>query len=563
MKSRNKNTVRWSGLERRCETVTEHRLLPMLFFALWIGFSPSMGQAWTLKLDSALLRFQYTYFSQLGSQGFFGRYNTDNGSTGGDLAPINGWFRRSSVSGTTAENSLIRLVIFPSLKLNEAVTIYGTYRVGPYSTATAVASMDPDSESYISDDKWTRLWVKVDTPLGRLTYGKRGFRQGCGLQFGSGRTAEEIFETDRRSEEIFQLETFKGPWTVSAGVYPWRPGSAHYWNEEDHNAARTFHVLGFVRYTAGMLDMGAGGFYFGYNTGPEGLLTVAARASAPPSVTTGTEGWIYLKFCDGLFFFNAEADWYYRDTRYQASRDGTFYGKPAVTPGGGGSLLAPSFIESWRYMTEFGLFSGPWKLSFLLSHIPGPDRRRGMLIHRQTYVQEADKSAYGVFYPYCLLMAKVYGAGIGSYRDMSGADAAAVRFDFMAASNLELYSSIMYAQRNSHGYGWGYVRPDPNPDNFGIVNFSERGTFAQPAPAIPSADLGWEVNVGLVWRLLENWEFQLRGAYWRPGRWFNFACVDKSVHDWDRPGPVNNFGIDPERSIDPIFGLEIFLDVKL
>ncbi len=190
------------------------RLLVCLFLFV---LRPSLAEAWSLQIDSALFRMQYTYFSQLGSRGFFGPFNIDRGSTSGDLAAMNGWFRRAAVSGTTAENSLIRFVIFPSLKLNEAVTIYGTYRVGPYNTATAAASLDPDSESSISDDRWTRLWGKIDTPLGRVTYGKRGFRQGCGLQFGSGRTAEELFVSDRRSEEIFQLETFHGPLTISAG----------------------------------------------------------------------------------------------------------------------------------------------------------------------------------------------------------------------------------------------------------------------------------------------------------------------------------------------------------
>lgn len=534
-------------------------LLCLLLFEL----CPSPAEAWELKIDSALLRMQYTYFSQLGSRGFFGPFNVDRGSTNGDLAAMNGWYRRAAVSGTTAENSLIRFVIFPSLKLNEAVTIYGTYRVGPYNTATAVASLDPDSESSISDDRWTRLWAKIDTPLGRITYGKRGFRQGCGLQFGSGRTAEELFESDRRSEEIFQLETFHGPLTISAGFYPWRKGSNLYWNEEDHNAARAFHLLAFVRYTAGAVDTGVGGFYFGFNEGPEGARSSAMRASTPPAATTATEGWIYLKYCDGMFFFNGEADWYYRDTRYQASRDGTFFGTSAETPGGGGSLFAPTFIESWRYMTELGLFSGPWKLSFLMSHIPGPDRRHGIRIHRQPFVQDPERSAYGVFYPYCLLMAKIYGAGVSAYRDMSAADVAAVRFDFMAASNLELFTSVMFARRNSQGYGWGYVRPDPDPDAFGAVNFGVRGTFADPSPAIPCDDLGWEVNVGLTWRLLENWELQLRGAYWRPGKWFNFACADKTIPNWDIPGPTNNFGTNPAGSIDPVLGIELFLDAKL
>jgi hypothetical protein len=317
------------------------------------------------------------------------------------------------------------------------------------------------------------------------------------------------------------------------------------------------------------MDIGVGGFYLTFHEGPESARTQEARASIAPSETTATEGWSYLKFSSGRAFFNLEADWYYRTIRRQSSESGLFLAgfrdrraAPALTPAGAGSRFAPSYIESWRYMAEFGFFSGASKLSVLLAHMPGPDRRHGILIDKQPYVQTRDKSAYSVFRPYCLLMAKVYRAGVHSFRDMSASNVVAGLTEYMPASNLTVYASLMHARRASHGYSWGYIRPNPSPSAFGRIDFRQRGSFENPAPTIPDDDLGWEVDLGLRWKLLENWELHCRSAYWKPGRWFNYACVDKSVPNWDKPSSQNNFGINPDRTIEPVVGFELYLDAK-
>jgi hypothetical protein len=552
--------------------VTGRPVFHLLFVLLFVGTAASGAKAWQLTIQSAVLDSRYVYASQSGPRGFFGPYNIDLGTAAGDLASLNGWFRKRMVSGTTAEVAQTQLIVFPDLILNNAVALHGTYQLGPFNTETDRTLTDQESETVLPDGRWTRLWITVNTPVGMIYYGKRGFQQGCGLQFGSGRTAEEVLDSDRRTEEIVQLETFFGPLTLGAGFYPWRRGSRRFWNLEDHNAARNVHVLAYARYLAGKVDAGLGGFYWAFDDGPEAQRTTKARVAAPPSSTTGTEGWLYVKYHSGRVFLNAEADWYYRTVRYQSSQDGTFFGEPAIPFVGGGSLFAPAFIESWRYMLEFGGLAGPAKLSFLLTHIPGPDKRHGILIRNQPYIQEPEESAYGVFYPYCLFMAKYYGAGINSYRDMSAADVLAGQLSYMLASNLDLYSSIMYARRSSQGFGYGYVvptrlrqsgEPVTDPAVYGVLNFAERGSFDKPSPTIPDSDLGWEFNVGVSWRLLENWLLQMRGAYWQPGRWFNYAFIDKSVPGWTVPSPANDFGVNPYRTVDPVVGLELRIQARL
>ena len=473
--------------------------------------APSSSWAWEFSIDSALLNFRFVYASQAGPDGFFGPFNTDMSSKGGDLASLNGWFQRRSLSGTTAVASSSRLAIFTTLKFNQAVSLTGVYRIGPDDTQDLPRISNPEIEDVFSRGTWTRLWMAVNTPLGNIYYGERGFRQGCGLQFSNTQLAEDVLDVATRTSSIFQLETFYGPFTVSAGLYPWRRGSALYWNFEDQNAARNTHLLGYVRYTAGGVDAGGGGFYWLFDEGPESRLSAKNRASTPPSTTSGTEGWIYFKYADNRVFFNAEADWYYKTVRYQSSQDGTFFGEPAIPHPGGGSRFAPQYVESWRYMMEFGVYSGPIKLSVLWCRMPGPDRRHGILIDKQPLVQEAERSAYGIFYPYSILMAKYYRAGVDSYRDMSASDVVAGQLNYMLAANVDIVASVMFAQRASYGYGCGYIRP--NPDNPGTIGFDNKGNFSDPAPSIPYNDLGWELDLGIGWKLLENWQLYIRTAY--------------------------------------------------
>jgi len=523
--------------------------------------TPSTSSAWQFSIDSALVNFRFVYASQAGANGFFGPFNTDMSSQGGDLASLNGWFRRKMLSGTTAVASSTRLVIFPLLRFNEAVFLAGTYRIFPETVQNPDPFLTSERETGFSHGTWTRLWMTVNTPWGTIYYGRRGFQQGCGLQFSSAEVAEDVIDVTSRTVQIFQLETFYGPLTIGAGLYPWRRGSLLYWNLEDQNTARTAHVLNYIRYAAGSIDAGIGGFYWVFDEGPESQRSTQKRASTPPSTTTGTEGWIYVKYANRVLFLNAEADWYYETIRYQSSQDGTFFGESAEPFPGGGSHFAPKYIESWRYMLEFGAFSGPTKLSVLWCHMPGPDRRHGILIGKQPFIQDPARSAYGVFYPYCLMMAKYYRAGVDSYLDMSASDVVAAQLNYMLASNLDIVASVMLARRASYGYGYGYIRP--NPDKSGAVEFDHRGTFSVPDPSIPYNDLGWELDLGIGWKLLENWRLNLRAAYWQPGKWFNFACIDKSVASWDNPSPVNNWGTNPHRVIAPIIGIELYLNTNL
>jgi len=57
--------------------------------------------------------------------------------------------------------------------------------------------------------------------------------------------------------------------------------------------------------------------------------------------------------------------------------------------------------------------------------------------------------------------------------------------------------------------------------------------------------------------LLEG--FTVGGVFgiWKPGKWFNYACIDRSNTGWKTPGAGNNWGVNPDREIAPVFSMEI------
>lgn len=77
--------------------------LPILFLIV----TPGLAFAWEFSIESSLLNLRYIYASQAGSKGFFGPFNVDMSSKGGDLAPLNGWFQTRVLTGTTAMLSSI------------------------------------------------------------------------------------------------------------------------------------------------------------------------------------------------------------------------------------------------------------------------------------------------------------------------------------------------------------------------------------------------------------------------------------------------------------------------
>jgi hypothetical protein len=253
-----------------------------------------------------------------------------------------------------------------------------------------------------------------------------------------------------------------------------------------------------------------------------------------------------MKYANGRFFFNAEGSWYNRLETHSGS--------------------APSYIEHYRAMTQFGALAGPLKVSFLWAWISGPDRRQGILIDRQDSNPSATYGNTSLFKPYSHLFVYTYGGGNNRFTQsrngfLTDANVYGLRLDYAIAANLNVFGSCFYAERVTHGYGWGYIRPAlAGVVPTGEVAYIRNNTTAAAgpgAPSIPDNALGYEFDWGFDWKLLEG--YRLHGIFgiWQPGKWFNYACIDKSISNWNVPVAGNNWGINPDRNIDPVFAAEI------
>ena len=591
----------------------------------------SSATAWELRLNGAL-EYRYEYYSQLGSNGFFGPYDVFNFSPG-PVSPFearsNGWLGIQThvglfqgrhpgiVSGSDASLQTIKVELNPQLIVNRAIKIRGRYRIGgsnvgnddlqhtwseigPGFNTEYVNSLVPGRNNPIAYGEWTMLWLTATTPWGLVSFGKRPFAVGCGLQY----SAEDA------THESLLFTVPYGPMTFGIGFYPMTLGQVdffdmprrtddawvEYWLAMDDyylpslfwdKNGRPNKYMAFVNYQAGPLKIGAGTQHTSLHFGPEGARY--EDDEFPSTDVTDLEGWIYAKYANGRFFINAEADFFYRSRYAQPTATGDIVvndGGTVATPinDGGGSIFAPKYIESWRWMIEAGVLAGPAKLSLLYAYVPGPDRRHGVLIDRQPTTFFVDPGSLqpdwdpreeaiylnkhvgnlGVFRPYSLLFAYDYGAGLNCY-DLNGngcvtdASVLAARLDYSLAANLNLSCSFLWAERVSHGWQWGCIWPDARVATFVPIRnlISPNTEFTNPVPTIPDRALGWEVGVGAQWKLLESMLLHVQGAYWQPGRWFNYACIDRSVDGWNNPSPTTNWGVNPDRTIDPIFGLDM------
>ena len=322
--------------------------------------------------------------------------------------------------------------------------------------------------------------------------------------------------------------------------------------------------LAFVQYMNGPLHMGILGSYGSYHIGPEALINDPNDRLVTRLVPQDSEifhGTVFAKYNNGAFFFNGEAAWVYWTDRWHADPNQVI------------GFPNPRYIEQWRYAAEWGWLMGPARLSLLQFWSPGSDRRNGMLIGKQPAVfvrhPNYDRSLgnHILFKPYSWLLARDYGSGLNAY-NLSGwgymrdAFVLAARLDYAVAANLNVCLSFLRAERTSNGYSWGCIGPNAGlgafpgtPDGNIDLNLNR-----YPAsPNIPDGSLGWEIMGRIDWELLQQWLLTVTVAYWQPGAWFSYACIDRSVPGWETGTAANLYGTRPMRTIDPVIGGEFML----
>lgn len=555
-------------------------------FIICFCISSLSAGAWEFELAGSF-NWTYEWYTQQGAKGFFGPCNVDNG-TGTRAANLNFWnggrFDTNITTSADAKWSYFNVEFQPTIKINPGIRISGKYRLGTYGdpAASDYHTQDaPGTRNAFSEGQWTLFWVTAQTPLGVFGVGKRPWTFGNALQYDG---------EDAASTESVALTVPYGPLDMGIAFYPYRyagrssipafwwanpysisvyPGqpdgvTRQYFSRADGSGTFSKDLLAFVGYNGGPLRAGVMGTFGAYHIGPEARLINPLNPPAFPLVAQDTEfchGSTFLKYNNGRFFFNAEAAWVYWTDRFHSDPDGQI------------SPPNPQYVEQWRYMVELGVMAGPARLSLLHAWTPGPDRRAGIIIGKQpaAFVRHADFDRqlgnFDVFRPYSYLFSTNYGGGLNAYnlsRDgyLRDASVLAARVDYAVASNLNVFASIFHANRTSSGYSWGSIGPNAGLGDFFYIpdgNVSFNINRYPASPNIPDTALGYEIDAGLDWKLLEGWTAGVLVGYWEPGKWFNYACVDRSVPGWETGNAGNFFGTRPGRTIDPVMGGQFYM----
>jgi hypothetical protein len=570
--------------------------------------------AWEFELEAGL-SWNYYYGSQSGNEGFFGPYDVD--ASGNDIHNQNFWAGANKWPGVFPGHDVAistqYMEFVPVFHVNKAITLEGSYYVGSWEefqpelgAGALVASEYPNSVFTgtgfsFSPGFWNLLWFEAETPWGTVGMGKRPFAFGIGA-LASGE--------DVTSTEAVQLTVPYGPFKFGVLWFPWRLAddvSADYiagdpgmtpdvevaFQTENKSVQRSPHLTGFVVYGSGNFQMGYLHDYFRWYLGPENLIVSNGATSADrllarnlfiPRDFKSRLHILYAKYYNGRFFFNAEVDYWDSQVRHGANGNNTDENSNAPVVGGfagTGSVFQTNYTEMVRWAVETGTTIGPSKLSLYAFWSSGFDRRAGVLIDRQgeglwVGPQNTANALLTIhpnwantilFNPYSYLMVFNYGGGNNAFNRngdgfLTDAFAYAARFDYAVAANLNVWTSVLKANRVSKGYGWGYIRPDQEGD----VAYERLTAISDPAvgaavPAIPDDDLGWEINLGVDWALLDGLQVNTRVSYWQPGKWFNYACISRANPGWAAPAAGNLYGTIPNRVIDPVLGLEIAVGV--
>lgn len=576
-------------------------ITPILAVGLIVCLMVPGANAWEFSMDGTFT-WHYALRSQTGPNGFFGAYDQDAGAQGGVLgqnAPLNFWagFRmidnqlrnnEELVSGSDAGFNSMFMTTNMQVRMNPAVRIRGNYYIGQWSTPGAETSfghlVNPEYLSMqahgvqrsFSPGYWRTLWLTAQLPWGEIAVGKRPSSWGMGLSFDG---------ADNRSSESLALAAPFGPIRVQLSFYPSRraQGTAYFNNNYDKNNTRVFDMtIPNVTYNCGPLSLGIVATWVRHHQGGESLL-VAPNTRFTTQGAVGQAGvyrdydeWYasaYMKYNNGRFFVNTEVQTDQQTYRWLSNNNGAspLYGASYVNTNGvwENRVNAPTYMEHWGWAIEAGVLAGPSKISLLYSLMTGNDTRVDINGTRRLVtigVQGDTWSNVSVFRPYSYLMAYSYGMGntapVTDTREgyVTDANVYAARLDYALAANLNIFGSFMWAERFSKsGYTWGFVYPTN-----GSGNLTRLNSDVAFAPSIPDTALGWEIDAGADWKLLESLTLRTTFAYWQPGKWFSYACQDKSVAGWGtntlNASWANNWLTRPDKTIDPVWGLDFRLE---
>jgi hypothetical protein len=372
----------------------------------------------------------------------------------------------------------------------------------------------------------TLQWLKtsIKTPMLDFSIGYKSSKIGMGLW---------KHESNRASAS-FGVSAIYGPFKFGLAPYfgreqsAWFLGTSRSRNEGAGAAERQEDRRDYFRAIEGEIEYSNGPLYFQLVSDSyiqPGAPTPDARGAAITTTARPTEDIVRyriaaaMKYFNGRHFFNAEADWF---NRWRSGR-GT-----ADTSGALVTQVRPDRDnEGWLYGLETGFLCGPAKLTANYVRATGNDPST-----RHNTEDAADsEQGLNAFYikDWGYLMYYMYGAGDGwdaaGYGQPTNFHHLGGRLDYAIAANLNLSVVYAYAWRDqptAYRLGGNYrvgAQAWTNED----IRLAQLGTFRGHAVPDSAREIGWEVDLGINWKLLENLSWDTTLAYWKPGPWWSFA----------------------------------------
>lgn len=530
--------------------------------ALSVVVHSSKAFSWefTMKGDNEI---RYRYWGRLGNEDIFGAMDSSvylgvnhlvtHPSPSRDNFPTNsfGVLAGENRFGSDMNFTDMRVTLVPKMVVNPAIELEGSVNLTslglhsggrPYDTYGTPGEINSlyvpvsnrpsaiDVPNTIVTVQWWRM--RFEMPIGTFILGYRPVSLGMGLWK----------HACQRSSTAMALRVSYGPISVLMGPYlgrtltNWNQPSrnsgtiATYRRDDDRDYRRGQHFDLFYRQGLLAVDFAHTGYRDDSSQSvDQRVLATGAPANLTPVGTPAAdrrvdETTLAVKYYDGRFFFNAEANYFYHWRSGLGStelRGATRYQRTDAD------------VRSWLYGVETGLMAGPAKVTFSYVRSTGDDPST------RKDDEDTGRGTTGVNNCYIrhwgLLMYDMYGTGT----DWNGAGRGQPvnlhhvggRLDYTIAANLNLFLVNSWAwrdQANAFVLGGNYSHTVARFSNNTIAQQKGLAGFGAPVPglqAVPdhASDIGWEVDFGWNWKVLENLTWNSVLAFWQPGSWWSYA----------------------------------------
>ena len=417
---------------------------------------------------------------------------------------------------------------------------------------------------------WEQFRLTLDMPWGMWSMGLKDFPFGTGATFG----------LNTRGDDFLWAVPY-GPFRFLSSIWLSRGRFKDSWATVPDGDTKFRWHLGFgFTYDSGPLSLGTFSIWRQYHqkrgalplvaamniafigVGPTGMNYYNQPANQNPPVSFNGQlqdqaaldesdliNLAFVKFSNGRFFANIEYSWANLDTTFPANNyAGTIVQAPPVN------------VEAYHFFSEAGILSGPAKLSLVAAMASGPVLINPKLVTANPTsfppqkVYAALPINYQALEPYEFLMFNTYAGGNNGgwnpsditfvsdeHGMMSDAYCFAGRFDYALAANLDIWLSYIWAHRLERaGFYNGQVIDTGIGSQTQVTAVTPGSLLAKyggSTPYCPDGFVGWEVDAGLDWKLLEGVTLRTRYAFWQPGHWFDYAyqglgCFRRHYSGW-------------------------------